>query len=409
MKIAIVHPYPVSERAVGGTTRVYLLARHLAARHSVRILTHASGDPIADAAAVRAMADLGVAQEIFARPRATVGRKLAWALGHAPYFVGHNRNPALEAALARLDATDELDVVHVEFAYLAPVLGALGPRPARVLAEQETMSVVVERLHAVPSRRLSLYQVYLSRQLAGVRRFEAQAVRTFDRAFAINEAEAALLSRVAGREVAVLPHVVAADAFRAPAAEPREPVLLFVGNYAHDPNRHAVLWFAESVWPRVCEEAGDAALAVVGPHLPPAEALELARRGARLLGRVDDLADCYRRATVFVNPILSGGGMRGKVLEAFASGRPVVSTRLGMEGIAAEDGVHADLADDAVAFARAVVRLLRDPELRRQRGRAARALVEQLYDAPSVFGRLEDAYRDAVAERLARLTADRVA
>jgi glycosyltransferase involved in cell wall biosynthesis len=409
VKVAIVHPYPVSSRAVGGTTRVQMLARYLAARHEVRIFTHASDDDEQDRRAIEAMAEIGVEQRVFARPAATVGRKLAWALGRAPYYVGHNRNPELEAALCALDADGALDVVHLEFAYLAPLLSGLGPRPARILAEQETMSLMIERLHGVPSRRLSFYQLYLSRQLESVRRFESDVLREFDRAFAISADEAAALAKVAGREVPVLPHVVDAAAFSPPAEEPREPIALFVGNYAHDPNRHAILWFCEEVWPRVLAAVPEAKLHVVGPYLPPSEALEVGRLGATVLGRVEDLAACYRRAAVFVNPIVSGGGMRGKVLEAFASGRPVVSTTLGMEGIAATSGVECDVADDPAELAPAVVALLRDGERRRARGAAARALVERLYDAPGVFARLEAAYEEAVGERQARLRAEEVA
>ncbi len=408
MRIAIVHPYPVSSRAVGGTTRIWLLVEHLAGRHELRVLTHASGDQRADREAIAELARLGVEQRVLERPRASTTRKLSWALGAHPYFVGYNRNPALEAALCELDAQGGLDVVHVEFAYLAPLLEGLGPRPARVLAEQETMSVMIDRLRAVPAHSRSIYQRYLARQLAGVRRFEGEALRGFDRAFAINPGEAAALARLAGRPVDVLPHVVRAASFSPPQQEPADASLLFVGNYAHDPNRHAIHWLAEHVWPAVRSALPGVRLDVVGPHLPDDERAALVAQGAQVLGRVEDLAGAYRRAAVVVNPIRSGGGMRGKVLEAFASGRPVVSTWLGMEGIAAEDGVHFDLADEPERFAAAVVALLRDPERRRALGQRARDLVLRLYDAPVVLGRLEQAFAEAVDERRTRL-AGRVA
>src|SRR5262249_31186117 len=79
-KIAIVHPYPVSSRAVGGTTRVNALARFLAPRHAVSVLTHASGDDEADRAAIAELAALGIEQRVFERPRASAPRKLVWAL-----------------------------------------------------------------------------------------------------------------------------------------------------------------------------------------------------------------------------------------------------------------------------------------------------------------------------------------
>jgi polysaccharide biosynthesis protein PslH len=402
VKIAIVHPYLVHARAVGGTTRVYGLVRHLAARHSVEVLTHASGDPDADRIAADDLASFGATHRTFARPRATASRKLSWMLSPEPYFVGHNLNPALASYLAERDCAGALDLVHLEFAYLEPQLAGLGPRPARILAEQETMSLMIERLRSVPGALKSAYQLYIARELRAVRRFERAVLPRFDRAFAITPQEAGLFSAILGRPAPVLPHVVDASAFSPPAAEPSAPVCLFVGNFAHDPNLHALHWLLEHAWPAVRAGRPDVRLEIVGPGLPEENARDAAARGAEPRGRVEDLAECYRRAAVFVNPIQSGGGMRGKVLEAFASGRPVVSTRLGMEGIAAQGGLHFDGAETGPAFADAVLRLLADPSLRQSRGAQARALVEERYDAPRVFARLEGEYEAAVAGRRQR-------
>jgi polysaccharide biosynthesis protein PslH len=409
VKLAIVHPYPVSSRAVGGTTRVNALARFLARRHAVTVLTHASDDEEADRAAIAELASLGIEQRVFPRPRASAPRKLAWALGSSPYFVGYNRNPDLEAALVELDRSAALDAVHLEFAYLTPLLEGLSSIPARILAEQETMSVAIERLRAVPQHLKSRYQLYLGHRARSVRRFEARVLPEFDRAFAITAGEAEWLERVSGRRVGILPHVVEASAFAPPESEPEEPVALFVGNFAHDPNRHALGWLLDGPWPMVRAAVPAARLEVIGPGLPAADAEALEAANGRWLGRVEDLAAAYRRAAVFVNPIVSGGGMRGKVLEAFASARPVVSTALGMEGIAARNGSHAEIADHAPSFAAAVSILFRDPALRRVRGRIARELVVELYDAPVVFARLERDVAAAVAERRSRAATGRVA
>jgi polysaccharide biosynthesis protein PslH len=402
VKIAIVHPYLVHARAVGGTTRVYGLVRHLAPRHRVEVLTHASGDPAADRAAADDLASLGAVHRTFARPPATARRKLAWMLSPEPYFVGHNLNPALASYLAERDRAGEIDLVHLEFAYLEPMLAGLGPHPARILAEQETMSLMIERLRSVPGALKSAYQLYIARELRAVRRFERAVLPRFDRAFAITPQEAGLFTSLLGRPAPVLPHVVDASAFSPPTAEPAAPVCLFVGNFAHDPNVHALHWLLEHAWPAIRAGRPDARLEIVGPGLPEETARALETHGGAALGRVEDLAERYRRAAVFVNPITSGGGMRGKVLEAFASGRPVVSTRLGMEGIAARDGVHFDEAETGSAFADAVLRLLADAALRRSRGEQARALVLERYDAPRVFTRLESEYEAAVATRQKR-------
>ncbi|MCP4656193.1 MAG: glycosyltransferase [bacterium] len=398
MNIAIVHPYPVSHRGVGGVTRLYALVRHLAPRHRLTVLAHASADPEADAAAVRELAELGVDQQLFPRPRPGLAMRLRWLLDSAPYFVGRNRNPGLEAALCRLEREQGLDVVHLEFGYLAPLVSGLGPGTVRILAEQETMSLAIDRLRGVGLRQRTPYEHYLRTQGRKARRFEAAVLPAFHRLFAITPAEAERMAAAAGRPIGIVPHIVCTRTFTAPARAPEEPVVLFVGNYGHRPNLHALGWFVERVWPGVAPQVPGVRLEVVGPGLDAENRRRLEGPGIRLLGRVDDLVGRYRSATVFINPILSGGGMRGKVLEAFACARPVVSTRLGMEGIAARPETHYLAADDPASFSHAVVRYLREPSLCRDHGWAARTLTAQRYDTAVVFARLEAEYQAAVAE-----------
>jgi glycosyltransferase involved in cell wall biosynthesis len=397
VKVAIVHPYPVHTGGVGGVTRVLALARHLARRHEVHVLAHSHGRRDEEEAAIAEMAALGVRQRVFPRPASPPWKKARWALSHAPYFVGHNRSPALEAALAALDTERGLDVVHVEMAYLEPLLRGVGARCVRVLAEQELMSLALERLRAVPLRHKSAYQCYIGLELGAVRRFEAEALPRFHRLYGITPGEAARMAALAGREVGVLPHVVDTRAFTPPASPPERGPVLFVGSYTHHPNVEAAFWLMERVWPAVARAVPGARVRLVGPGLDGKRHAALQALGAELPGRVDDLAAEYRHALVFVNPIHSGAGMRGKLLEACASALPVVSTSLGMEGLAAVPGVECERADDPAAFAAALIALLRDPARRAEHGRAGRALVAARYDAEVVLDGLERDYATALS------------
>lgn len=393
MKIGIVHPYPVFDGAVGGVTRVYSLARFLADRHEVKVFTHSSGCVRTDAEAVENLAEIGVDQSIFKLQNPGTLRRLAWTVGNDPYFVSFNRNPELEAALVDQDESGPFDVVHVEFAYLAPLLGGLGPRTVRVLAEQETMSEAVARLRRLPPWKKSLYEHFLGTQGPKVRRFEAAALASFSRVFAISSEEADVMAEVSDREVEILPHVVNTRKFTPGDSSRSESTVLFVGNYRHRPNLHGLLWFIDEVWPRVCATRPEAVFEIVGPGLEGDDLNRVRSKGVRVMGRVEDLVARYRNASVFVNPILSGGGMRGKVLESFACGLPVVSTQMGMEGIAAGEGTHYLEADDPEGFASRVGMYLDDPDMRSRHADLARALVQELYDTREVFARLENDYR----------------
>lgn len=405
MRIALVHPYPVHAAGVGGVTRVLALARHLARRHEVHVLAHSHGRRDEEEAAIAELAALGVRQRLFPRPPSPPWKKLGWALAGAPYFVGHNRSPALEAALAALDAERRLDVVHVEMAYLEPLLRGVGAHCVRALAEQELMSLALERLRAVPLRHKSAYQCYIGLELGTVRRFEAKALPRFHRLYGITPGEAARMAALAGREVGVLPHVVDTRVFTPPPSPPEHGPVLFVGSYTHHPNVEAAFWLMERVWPEVTRALPGARVRLVGPGLDARRQVALRALGAELPGRVDDLAAAYRSALVFANPIHSGAGMRGKLLEACASGLPVVSTSLGLEGFAAAPGVECERADEPAAFASALIALLRDPARRAARGRAGRALVSARYDGEVVLAGLERDYETARFELRGTLAA----
>jgi glycosyltransferase involved in cell wall biosynthesis len=406
MNIAIVHPYPVHDRAVGGTTRVYQLVQFLARRHRVSVFTH---DAEGAAGAETQLARQGIIHRSFPRPSATPRLKFEWLTDpQTPYYVHFNQNPALAAALRVADAKDAFDVVHVELGYMAPLIEGLGPHVVRSLAEQEAMPLVIGRLRHIPVTKRTRYEQLAVFTAAKVAAFDRRTLPGFDLLYGITAGERDYLSQIAQGPAAVLPHVVTLSRFPADASEERAPAtILFVGNFQHRPNVHAAEWFVRKAWPIVRARVAAASFEIVGAGVDRQLASNLAGPGVMVRGYQDDLAACYRHATVVVTPVHSGGGMRGKVLEAFAAGCASVSTMTGLEGIAAQPGEHCLTGETPEAFADAVTGYLQNPALRRAHGTAARALVAAHYDAPAVFARLEQDFEHAVRLRANTSRADR--
>ncbi len=120
-------------------------------------------------------------------------------------------------------------------------------------------------------------------------------------------------------------------------ADGREPfTMLFLGSFRHLPNQEALHWFVHQIFPRVRSREPRARLIVIGSDPPPRHSLPEAS-AIDLIGFVEDVREPLARYALFVCPILSGSGVRVKLLEAFAAGIPVVSTRLGAEGLV-DDG-----------------------------------------------------------------------
>ncbi|HEY1497667.1 MAG TPA: glycosyltransferase [Candidatus Solibacter sp.] len=180
----------------------------------------------------------------------------------------------------------------------------------------------------------------------------------------------------------------------------REPLtMLFLGSFRHDPNRVAVDWFIRHVLPLVIAQEPAAQFAIAGSDPPPEHTYADHAAHLQMLGYVEDIREPLARYAVFVCPILSGSGVRVKLLEAFAAGIPVVSTKVGAEGLAVTDGEFCALSDDPAGFAERVVALLRDPERAAEMAMRARKEVEANWDMGAITRRLVEGYRALVEEK----------
>jgi glycosyltransferase involved in cell wall biosynthesis len=185
----------------------------------------------------------------------------------------------------------------------------------------------------------------------------------------------------------------------------REPfTMLFLGSFRHPPNIVALDWFVHEVLPRITARQQqtrrpEARLVVVGSDAPQRHPYADRAPAVEIRGFVEDILEPLSRYTVFVCPVRNGSGVRVKLLEAFASGIPVVSTRIGAEGLARQDGEFCLLADQPEEFAEKVLRVFDDPPLAAEMAARARTEVVAKWDMAAITARLVESYRDAVREK----------
>jgi glycosyltransferase involved in cell wall biosynthesis len=173
--------------------------------------------------------------------------------------------------------------------------------------------------------------------------------------------------------------------------------MLFLGSFRHTPNKVALEWFAKEVLPLIVAKVPAARILVAGAEPPQRHSFADPANAVDLLGFVDDVQPLFSSCALFVCPIRSGSGIRVKLLEAFSSGIPVVSTRLGAEGLARNDGEFCSLADDATTFAAKAIELLLDSERAAEMAARARTEVEANWDARAITARLVEKYREILA------------
>ena len=188
--------------------------------------------------------------------------------------------------------------------------------------------------------------------------------------------------------------------FFSPTMEPAEAgSVAFLGNFQHAPNVGGLLWFAEKVWPRIRARCPGAKLYAVGGSPPDAVQAMHATNGIEVTGWVKDVRPYLQRSAVFVAPMLDGVGLRGKILEAWATEKPVVATSLAFLGLDAPDGYAGFVADDETTFADRVCKLLEDQTLANQIGKRARELVVKSYSWEAFADFYDAAYRAAMRTR----------
>lgn len=294
-----------------------------------------------------------------------------------PVAVATDRSAAgrrvIEAALAQRPDVAVFDFPHASM---------LAPRRLTVPSVLFTHNVESEifRRHADVSPS-ALKRIVWRNQLRKMERFERDALARFRTVVAVSDRDAAWFREELGIPRAeVIPTGVDTDFFSwSPPGEVGR--VAFTGSMDWLANIDAMDWFLDDVWDRVARQTPEASLRVIGRN-PPASLVAKAReRGLPwdFTGFVDDVRPHVHGSSVYVIPLRVGGGTRIKVFEAMAMGCPVVSTSIGVEGLPLEPGRHYLRADTAEDFAGAVVRLLRDPDLRLALSREARRCVEERF------------------------------
>jgi polysaccharide biosynthesis protein PslH len=365
----------------GARLRNYFLARELASRCSVTLagIRH-PGDPASEppppsSGFVRAI--------VLEKDRSyTIPKLVRGLLGPLPVTVLNYSSARVARSLAAILDEGEFDIVQIEVVHLMsylPVIRSARSRPA-VLAdwhniESELMRRYAETAPDWPRR------AFARRTAALIESAELRFLQACDTHVVASARERdKLLARHPLAGIHVVPNGVDVSYYSNPAQPPgSHHTILFVGMMDYHANIDGALWFVQQVWPGLHRRFPHLRFAIVGRN-PTAEVRGLASAGVIVTGTVPDVRPFYADALAVVVPLRIGSGTRLKILEAMAAGVPVVSTRLGAEGLDVEDGREILLADTAADIIAAVDRLAADPELRGQLAGNARALVRRCYD-----------------------------
>ncbi len=391
-------PYPPVS---GKRIRSLNLTLRLARRHNLTYLCHRNADPREAREAQGFFAANGVRTVLVERTvpakrglgfYARLGANL---LSPLPYSVASHNSRALRQALCEHASYCPVDLWHCEWAPYAEALGVVPGR--RLVMAHNVESVIWQRYHETETNPLARW--YVGRQWRKFANFERSVVREADLTVAVSELDAERFRRDFGADrVEVVDNGVDTAYFR-PAPGPRDPFqMLFLGSLEWRPNIDAANLLLDHVFPAVRAAEPRARLSLVGRN--PSEELQrrAAAQGVEVHGNVPDVRPHLARCGMLVVPLRIGGGSRLKILEALAMGTPVVSTRVGAEGLALEPGRHLTVVEEVEGVAEAALATMRAPREAQDQASAGQRQVLRLYDWDHLADRLERMWLRCVNE-----------
>lgn len=389
-------PWPATS---GLKVRSYYLARELARRHEVHLLCLAA-TPI-EPGQRQAIEAAGLGLTLVDKPRKSyIAKAVAYlrslVYGIPIYFTLSWETEVFDV-IAKLEKDASVDVAVAEHLFMARYITEL--TCPKVLVEEN----VEGKLHLMMAERAGISRRWLKKAAsAWIGSYEQRMLGKMQHIVAVSQDDATTLGSMSnGIEISVVENGVSCEEYRGlyESSPSSASALLYIGSMGYEPNVDAVKWFSSDILPLILEKSPHTVLYVAGSETSSAIHSLDDGMNRRILGFVEDIKPLYRDASIFVVPLRMGGGSRLKILEAFAAGRPVVSTSTGAEGIDVIDGVHLLLADSPEDFSRAVLKLLDDRDLYEKLRVNARRLVGEKYDWPVLALKFETAIERATKQK----------
>ncbi|HET9920376.1 MAG TPA: glycosyltransferase family 4 protein [Ktedonobacteraceae bacterium] len=395
MRVLMLTQVVVYPADAGPKVKTLQVLRHLAAQHDVVYCTFVRSEKeVQDAGKLREFCHKVVTVPIKRSRVSDVRFMLESLLTDDSFLLRRDDRAEMQAMVRQLLAEEQIDVLHVDQLNMMRFVPH-GWKGTVILDEHNAVWQVVERLHRGASNPLA--RLLLGREVRLVRKQEGVACRRAQVVLAVSAHDQEALREVAGASVPVevVPITVDAEQFR-PVYEAREPhanQAFTIGTMFWPPNSEGVIWWLREGYQQLRSLCPAVTYDIVGARPPQAlQTLAGSCEGVHVYGYVADATPFWQHATLLAVPLLSGGGVRVKILEAMAMGVPVVSTTMGCEGLDVRHNEHLLIADTPADFARACATILQDKAQAQRLAQNARQLILERYDAPVALRPLDAAY-----------------
>ena len=299
----------------------------------------------------------------------------------------------MEQRLERVLLEEQFDIIQLEGLYLTPYIPVIRKfSPAKLLYRSHNIEHFIwERL--ANTARNPLKRWYLKLLAARLKKYELQVIHQVDGLVAISPIDLSFFQANGFSHPSVVIPVTMPRLDNYEGSPEVLPGTVFhIGSMDWRPNQEGIEWFLEKVWPLVAKQAPEMKFFLAGKRLSPGF-YKYASESVIVAGEVPSAIEFIADKQVMAVPLLSGGGMRVKIIEGMAAAKTIVSTRIGAEGIGCIDGQHIFIADEPEKMAGIIVECYRYQEKAKTVASNALAFVEKNFSPNSVMPRLISFYR----------------
>ncbi len=314
-----------------------------------------------------------------------------------PYNAIRFVSTAFKKALVHLLKEKSFDIIQLEGLYLCPYIPAI---------RQYSNAKVAYRAHNIEheiwdrTAALSggLKKWYISSLASRIKKFEISWLNRYDLLVPITPRDGEILNRLGNiRPWHVSPTGVDTIAIKDRQASVEYPSLFHLGSLEWSPNQEGLIWFLKHCWPTLHARLPELKFYVAGRNAPGWLIEKLNLPGIVYEGEVPDAYRFMNSKAVMVVPLLSGSGMRIKIIEGMALGKAIVSTSIGAEGLGVQNGKNIMIADNPEAFITAIETLLSNKELFNTIGRESVLFIDKNFDNLALAGKLAQFYQNNLA------------
>ena len=302
---------------------------------------------------------------------------------HVERFISEDFKTRLTEVLQK----EQFDVVQLEMLYMAPYVETI---------REHSKAMIVLRAHNVEHKiweriaketKFFVKRWYINHLAKTLKEYELNALETVDGIAAITRKDAAFFRKYCSKPIIDIPYGVYPEEFTPKYEIEGKPKFYHIGSMNWMPNAEGIRWFIDEVLPKTVEKVPTFVYHLAGRSMPE-WLTTLKNEHVEVVGEVPDAKEFVANHDVAIVPLLSGSGIRIKIIESMALGKTVITTRVGAEGILYDEEVNIIIAENIAKMVEAIRAINANPEIAVKIGQAARKLVEETYDNRKIIARL---------------------